>query len=561
MKSDPALVVKAILWPLALLTLLQRLVILVPNRAKTDDFTTVYDAAVRFLRHEPVYIENYDTVDPHYLYPPSGTLLMAPFGYFDPETSRYIFVGLSTVALLVALYVMIRMFGYGLNSIVAPAVLFFAVATEAVTSTLVYTNFNCFVLLALVVTMALLLERKDLWAGVPLGLALAVKPPMLAVLFLFILLNKQWKALITGIGIPFALLGLGFALSADPGNFLRRTVPYLGEARDYYNSSIQGNAQYFGLPDWLSLLLRAGVVIMAAVSVYLLWRFYSKSNELLWMATATGIMLTTLWLVGSLGQGYYSMLLFPMLMTVVYRSSVLGNWVSWVAVYGFLSYDNWLSGKWPAFGRTLAYLKCTLGWSLLIVVPFCVLVFRYFDARAENRLDEGIDRPLPPEDEPGRHEADAGAGLWHRRAAGASVEGMSEPRPKLHLSDSEWRQRLTAPEFRVLRQAGTEAPFTGEYTDTKTAGVYRCRACGEELFRSDSKFESHCGWPSFFSPLAGDKVIEREDTSLGMRRVEVLCANCGSHLGHVFEGEGYDTPTDLRYCINSISMRLEPDEA
>ncbi|CAM3204427.1 peptide-methionine (R)-S-oxide reductase MsrB [Tsukamurella hominis] len=137
----------------------------------------------------------------------------------------------------------------------------------------------------------------------------------------------------------------------------------------------------------------------------------------------------------------------------------------------------------------------------------------------------------------------------------------SAPKPKLQLSDSEWRQRLTAPEFRVLRQAGTEAPFTGEYTDTKTSGVYRCRACGEELFRSDAKFESHCGWPSFFSPLAGDKIIERVDTSLGMRRVEVLCANCGSHLGHVFEGEGYDTPTDLRYCINSISMRLEPDEA
>ncbi|TWS20094.1 peptide-methionine (R)-S-oxide reductase MsrB [Tsukamurella asaccharolytica] len=141
---------------------------------------------------------------------------------------------------------------------------------------------------------------------------------------------------------------------------------------------------------------------------------------------------------------------------------------------------------------------------------------------------------------------------------------MSEagsPKPKLQLSDSEWRQRLSEPEFRVLRQAGTEAPFTGEYTDTKTSGVYRCRACGEELFRSDAKFDSHCGWPSFFSPLAGEKVIERVDTSLGMRRVEVLCANCGSHLGHVFEGEGYDTPTDLRYCINSISMRLEPDDA
>ncbi|GAB07746.1 peptide-methionine (R)-S-oxide reductase MsrB [Gordonia amarae] len=125
------------------------------------------------------------------------------------------------------------------------------------------------------------------------------------------------------------------------------------------------------------------------------------------------------------------------------------------------------------------------------------------------------------------------------------------------LSDDEWKARLTPAEYRVLRQAGTEAPFTGEYTDTKTIGVYRCRACDAELFRSEQKFESHCGWPSFFSPLAGEAIIERADNSLGMRRVEVLCANCGSHLGHVFSGEGYPTPTDLRYCINSVSLRLE----
>ncbi|WP_018177175.1 peptide-methionine (R)-S-oxide reductase MsrB [Jongsikchunia kroppenstedtii] len=129
---------------------------------------------------------------------------------------------------------------------------------------------------------------------------------------------------------------------------------------------------------------------------------------------------------------------------------------------------------------------------------------------------------------------------------------------KVQLTDSQWRDKLSADEYRVLRQAGTERAFTGEYTDTKTVGVYRCRACDAELFRSTEKFESHCGWPSFFSPLAGDRVIERRDDSLGYVRTEVLCANCGSHLGHVFEGEGYDTPTDLRYCINSISLKLEP---
>ena len=117
--------------------------------------------------------------------------------------------------------------------------------------------------------------------------------------------------------------------------------------------------------------------------------------------------------------------------------------------------------------------------------------------------------------------------------------------------------RLSAEEYRVLRQAGTEAPHVGEYTNTTTEGVYSCKACGAELFRSTEKFESHCGWPSFFSPLAGEAVIERVDTSHGMTRTEVLCANCESHLGHVFTGEGYNTPTDQRYCINSICLNLE----
>jgi peptide-methionine (R)-S-oxide reductase len=124
--------------------------------------------------------------------------------------------------------------------------------------------------------------------------------------------------------------------------------------------------------------------------------------------------------------------------------------------------------------------------------------------------------------------------------------------------DEQWRAELTSAEYDVLRKAGTERPHVGEYTDTTTEGVYSCRACSTELFRSTEKFESHCGWPSFFAPLAKDRVEYIEDNSFFGKRVEVRCATCGSHLGHVFEGEGYDTPTDQRYCINSISLTLEP---
>jgi peptide-methionine (R)-S-oxide reductase len=129
---------------------------------------------------------------------------------------------------------------------------------------------------------------------------------------------------------------------------------------------------------------------------------------------------------------------------------------------------------------------------------------------------------------------------------------------KVIKTPEEWRAQLTPLEYRVLREAGTEAPFTGEYTDTTSAGVYRCRACGTELFRSEHKFSSHCGWPSFYTSAAADRVRLVTDKSLFTTRTEVRCAACDSHLGHVFEGEGYDVPTDQRWCINSVSLDFEP---
>ena len=120
-----------------------------------------------------------------------------------------------------------------------------------------------------------------------------------------------------------------------------------------------------------------------------------------------------------------------------------------------------------------------------------------------------------------------------------------------------WREKLGPQEYHVCREKGTEKPFTGEYWDTTTDGVYHCKCCGEALFMSDSKFDAGCGWPSFFRPADAANIQETSDTTHGMRRTEVTCEKCGSHLGHVFE-DGPE-PTGLRYCINSASLKLEED--
>jgi peptide-methionine (R)-S-oxide reductase len=129
---------------------------------------------------------------------------------------------------------------------------------------------------------------------------------------------------------------------------------------------------------------------------------------------------------------------------------------------------------------------------------------------------------------------------------------------KINRSDEDWRKELSKEEFDVCRLKGTEAAFTGEYTNTKTEGTYLCRCCEEELFSSDTKFDSGSGWPSFYKPLKDDNVSEITDVSHGMQRVEVTCGRCDAHLGHVFP-DG-PNPTGMRYCINSVSLKLRPAE-
>ena len=128
---------------------------------------------------------------------------------------------------------------------------------------------------------------------------------------------------------------------------------------------------------------------------------------------------------------------------------------------------------------------------------------------------------------------------------------------RVEKSEAEWKAELSPDEYKIIRQKGTEPPFTGEYVHTKDEGVYRCRACGTPLFASTTKYDSGSGWPSFYQPLDGEHIQEKTDSSHGMRRTEILCAACDAHLGHVFP-DG-PNPTGLRYCVNSRSLELDRD--
>jgi arabinofuranan 3-O-arabinosyltransferase len=390
-----ATVLRSVLWPLAILFIIHRSYVLATNGYITDDYGPVYRAVVNFKMGWDIYNEHFNHVDPHYLYPPGGTLLMAPFGYLPVDASRYWFITFNTIAIVLAAYFLVRLFGYGFKSVALPALLAAMFVSESVINTLVFGNINGCILLLEVLFFRWLLDgnrNHEWWAGVAIGLSLVVKP-LLGPLLLLPLLNRQWRAVVAAIVVPVVFNAAAWPLVSDPMNFVTRTLRYIFTTRDYFNSSIAGNGSYYGLPIWLILLLRFAFAVLAVLSLWLLYKYYRTRDPLFWMATSSGVLLIASFLVLSLGQGYYSMMLFPFLMTVVLPNSVIRNWPAWLAIYGFMSADKWLLGHWPTTGRFLEYAKFTYGWSLMLIVVFAVLYFRYLDAKSDGRLADGIDPP------------------------------------------------------------------------------------------------------------------------------------------------------------------------
>ncbi len=367
----------AIAWPLAILLVIHRVFVLARTGSITDDFTTVQTAARRFIERVPVYNEIYHHVNPHYLYNPGATLLLSPLGFTaDTAAIRPWFIGANAMAIILALLIMTYLVGHTWRSWLVPASIAAAFATESVTNTLVFSNINGILLLALVGFFWLFLNRRSWLAGIVLGLAIVVKPMFLPLLFLP-LAKLNWKALGAGVAVPVLLNVLAWPLTPGANDYVDKLVPYLGETRDYANSSLAGFAVYFGMPGWMESVLWLILAAAVAIAVLGLLRF-RFTDPLLWATTTAAVFLVGVFILSSLGQAYYSMMIFPAMFTVVQRVSFFHNPMAWVGAVLCLAPLDWYSPHFTLTGRWLTTYLPTVGWAILILAAatWVVLVSR-----------------------------------------------------------------------------------------------------------------------------------------------------------------------------------------
>ncbi|MDO5099168.1 MAG: glycosyltransferase family 87 protein [Corynebacterium sp.] len=365
------------LWPLAIFLITHRVFILAGNGSKTDDFTTVYQALRRFLSGESVYNETYHFVDPHYLYNPGATLILSPLGLVeDPTIARIGFIVINALFIIGGLAILTRLFGHALNSVVFPAVIVIAFCTEAVINTLVFANINGILLCALCGFIWAILRDKKWLAGIILGIMILIKP-VFAPLLLIPFVKFYWQTFSAAIGIPIIVNVLAWPVIPGASDYLHRTVPYLGEVRDYANSSFPGLAVYFGLNPWVKNLVFALFAAAVIIAVFFLLRL-RNSDPLLWVSATSGVLLAGAFLLSSLGQMYYSMMLFPLLFTVFKDRSPMHSAAGWIGTILCLSPLDWVSVYFSIWGRWFNTFQATIGWAIIIaaVTAFSVAAFR-----------------------------------------------------------------------------------------------------------------------------------------------------------------------------------------
>ena len=384
-------VANAAAWPVAVLLVLHGVFILAANGSVTDDFTTVHSAIRRFLEGTAVYNEDYHHVDPHYLYNPGATLLLTPIGLIaDIEIARALFIVVNAAAIIAALAVLTRLVGHRLSSALFPISIVLAFLTESVRNTLTFSNINGVLLLVFAAFIALFISGRSWWAGLALGLAIVVKPMFAPLLFL-LLVRLDYKAIITAVAVPVVSNLVAWPLVPQAGDYVTRVMPYLSETRDYANSSLAGFAVYFDMPGALHVVL--WLIIAAFCGVGTLGLLYFRvSDPFWWVATTSGLLLTGVFVLSSLGQQYYSMMLFPLLFTVVLRTSVFHLAPAWVAAFLFLAPVEWLSDRFPDLGRWASTFTATAGWSMLIIVVATAAVVWMLRARRRGEFSGAVDR-------------------------------------------------------------------------------------------------------------------------------------------------------------------------
>lgn len=377
--------IAAAAWPVAVLLVVHRLFILARAGSVTDDFTTVWSAARRFVERVPVYNEVYSHVNPHYLYNPGATLLLSPMGLIaDIDVVRPVFIAVNAACIIAALAWLSRLVGRPLAGPTFPVAVALAFSTEAVTNTLVFSNINGMLLLALVAFIALLLSRRDIAAGVVLGLAILVKP-MFAPLLALPVLQLRWRPALGAIGVPVVMNLIAWPLTPGARDYLDVVVPYLKVTRDYANSSLSGFAVYFGMPGWAHATLFVLLAAAVAGAVLGLARV-RHSQELLYLAVGSSVLLAGVCLLSSLGQAYYSMMLFPALFTVLHPDSPLRSWPAWLGAALCLSPLSWSSSSHPLTGSWLNTFLPTAGWAVFIIACATWVLFRQTLLAPEERI-------------------------------------------------------------------------------------------------------------------------------------------------------------------------------
>ena len=370
------------LWPLAILTALHKIWASYES-GTTDDFTTVWEALNRFWSGVPVYSEDYTTTDPHYLYLPGGTMLLSPLsalGNFDAARAVYVFG--NAIAIVIALgllsHIIYAARGWSetwlgsLSGALLPLSIIAVFNTEAVKNNLLFANINGVLLLLATLFLYFLLRdgiSSQVFSGLALGLAITIKPQFIVLLFLPFF-RRQWLSLAAAFVLPIVCNVVGWVLMAEPQGFVDNLVPHLGEVRDFANSSIVGVGVYFGASAatiWLWRILAAVLVLIGAFTL-LPWRRSTRHEDrVMWAFTTSSLLLIGVFLVSSLGQMYYSLLIVPLLFTAFLRRSTVHNPVAWLGVYLCLAIDSWYSDRWFWAGRIFETLRGTVGWMLLLI--------------------------------------------------------------------------------------------------------------------------------------------------------------------------------------------------